>query len=123
MSIERGAAAVHELSLMQTLGERVLAVATEHAADRVVAIRLRIGSLAGVDPEALRFAAEVVLAGTCAEGATLAIEESAAAWWCEPCGADFDTLGNQGACPRCGTPSARLARGKELALVALELLP
>jgi hydrogenase nickel incorporation protein HypA/HybF len=114
---------MHELSLMQTLGDRVLAVAAEQAAERVVTIRLRIGSLAGVDPEALRFAAEVVLAGTCAEGAALAIEESAAAWWCEPCGADFAVLGNQGACPQCGTPSARLARGRELNLIALELIP
>jgi hydrogenase nickel incorporation protein HypA/HybF len=114
---------MHELSLMEGLGERVLAVAAREGAERVVAIRLRIGRLAGVDPEALRFAAEVVLAGSLAEGATLAIEEVEAACWCEPCGASFAAAKGEWECPRCGTLSPRLVRGKELDLVAVDLIP
>jgi hydrogenase nickel incorporation protein HypA/HybF len=114
---------MHELSLMEGLGKRVLAVAAREGAERVLAIRLRIGSLAGVDPEALRFAAEVVLAGTLAEGATLAVEEVEAAWWCDPCGADFGGGDGGGECPRCGNMSTRLARGRELSLVAVDLVP
>lgn len=114
---------MHELSLMHGLGERVLEVAAEQGAERVLSIRLRIGSLAGVDPEALRFAAEVVLAGTCAEGATLAIEEIQATCWCGPCAADFAATDGCCDCPRCGALSTRLLRGKELSLVAIELLP
>ncbi|MFN9628703.1 MAG: hydrogenase maturation nickel metallochaperone HypA [Cyanobacteriota bacterium] len=114
---------MHELSLMQNLGERVLEVASAQGAERVLTIRLRIGSLAGVDPEALRFAAEGVLAGTRAEGATLAIEEIEATCWCAPCAASFAATDGRCDCPRCGTLSRRLLRGKELSLVSLDLIP
>ncbi len=114
---------MHELSLMQTLGERVLNVAAQQGAERVLSIRLRIGSLAGVDPQALRFAAEVVLAGTCAAGAALAIEEIEAACWCDPCAAEFAAAMGCCDCPRCGTLSTRLLRGRDLNLVSVELIP
>jgi hydrogenase nickel incorporation protein HypA/HybF len=114
---------MHELSLMERLGERVLAVASEQGAERVLSIHLRIGSLAGVDPEALRFAAEVVLAGTCAEGASLVIDAIQAACWCGPCGVDFAAIAGCCDCPRCGALSTRLLRGKELSLVSIELVP
>jgi hydrogenase nickel incorporation protein HypA/HybF len=114
---------MHELSVMQALGERVLEVAAEQGAERVLAIRLRIGSLAGVDPDALRFAAGVVLAGTPAEAATLAIEEIPAAYWCDPCGEEFGAPLGSCECPRCATLSGRLLRGRELALAAMEVFP
>ncbi|MFM1800051.1 MAG: Hydrogenase nickel incorporation protein HypA [Cyanobacteriota bacterium] len=114
---------MHELSLMENLGERVLRAAAAEGAETVLAIRLRIGTLAGVDPEALRFAAEVVLADTIAAGATLAIEEVEPACWCEPCGEPFAVPAGWGDCPRCGTLSTRVVRGKELTLVSVELLP
>jgi Zn finger protein HypA/HybF involved in hydrogenase expression len=41
--------------LMEGLAARELAVASEQQAKRVVQIQLRIGSLAGVDPDAMRF--------------------------------------------------------------------
>ncbi|MFN9547921.1 MAG: hydrogenase maturation nickel metallochaperone HypA [Cyanobacteriota bacterium] len=114
---------MHELSLMQFLGERVREVATQQGAERVLVIHLRLGSLAGVDPDALRFAAEVVLAGTCAAGATLSIEEIQASLWCDPCAMEFAATAGCCDCPRCGTLSARLLRGKELSLVSLDLIP
>mgnify|MGYP003337129482 CR=1 FL=1 len=116
-------ARMHELSLMDALGQRVLEVAQQQGAERVLSIQLRIGSLSGVDPEALRFAAEVVLKDTCAAGAALTIEEIPAAGWCEPCAAEFSLGPNSWLCPRCGAPSARLLRGRELILVSLELFP
>jgi hydrogenase nickel incorporation protein HypA/HybF len=114
---------MHELSLMESLGRRVLEVAEQEGAERVVAIRLRIGSLSGVDPEALRFAAVVVLAGTRAAGAPLTIEAIPAAFWCAPCAAEFEAGDGNCLCPRCGTLSRQLLRGRELSLVAVDLLP
>lgn len=115
--------AMHELSLMDGLAARVLAVASEQQAERVVQIQLRIGSLAGVDPAALRFAAEVVFAGTCAAGATLVIEEIAAASWCVACATEFLAPEGRQDCPICGALSSRLLRGRELSLVSVELVP
>ena len=45
---------MHELSLMEAVRTQALAAARGEGATRIAAINLRIGSLAGVDPEALR---------------------------------------------------------------------
>lgn len=115
--------AIHELSLMVALAERVLEVATREGAERVVAIHLRVGILAGVDSLALRTAAEVVLAGTVAQDARLLIEEVPPAWWCAPCRMEFPASEVLGRCPACGQASRKVLRGQELLLHALELDP
>jgi hydrogenase nickel incorporation protein HypA/HybF len=112
---------MHELSLMETVRDLALEQAAAHGAGRITAITLRIGSLAGVEPEALRFAHQVVWAGTPAEGAALLIEEVAATCWCAPCAASFAAEDGLCACPRCGAISRELLRGRELELASLEL--
>jgi hydrogenase nickel incorporation protein HypA/HybF len=114
---------MHELSLMQSLCEQVVGEAQRHQAERVTCIRLRVGALAGVDPQALRFAAEVVLVGTCAQGARLEIEDVPATFWCSSCRKAFETGDGVGLCLACGRISAKLLRGRELILTSLELNP
>ncbi len=114
---------IHELSLMMALGEQVLQVATREGALRVEAIHLRVGSLAGVDHQALRTAAAIVLKGTCAQEARLAIEEVPATWWCVSCVQEFCAGDGLGLCPHCGTPSRELRRGREFTLHAMDVSP
>jgi hydrogenase nickel incorporation protein HypA/HybF len=113
---------MHELSLMETVRELALEQAALHGAERITAITLRIGSLAGVEPEALRFAHAVVWEGTIAEGAELRIEEVAGECWCAVCRALFAAADGVCECPRCGAISRELRRGRELQLASLELL-
>jgi hydrogenase nickel incorporation protein HypA/HybF len=44
----------HELSLLSGLLDRVEAIALEHRAPRVVAVRVRLGALAHISPDHLR---------------------------------------------------------------------
>ena len=112
---------MHELSLMDRVRELVLARAAEHRASRIRGITLRIGALAGVDPEALRFAHEVVMADTIAAGSRLQLELVAALCQCGPCGAPFEAMDGVCVCPECGTISGELLQGRELELASLEL--
>lgn len=112
---------MHELSLMETVRELALEQARVHDARRIDLIRLRIGSLAGVDPEALRFAFEVVMAGSLAMAARLEIEIVPARWFCSPCQRPFDAELGACLCPGCGTVCSRLLQGRELELVALDI--
>ena len=112
---------MHELSLMEAVREQALAQARAHGATRIAAISLRIGSLAGVEPEALRFAHQVVMGGTAAEGAALRIETVPARFACEPCQQPFEAAQGDCFCPRCGACSRRLLQGRELELAALDL--
>ena len=112
---------MHELALMEALRERALEQAERHGGGTIRAITLRVGSLAGVEPAALRFAARVVLRGGLADGARFTIETVPALAWCAPCGELFALEAGLGLCPRCGAASAELRQGRELELASLEL--
>jgi Zn finger protein HypA/HybF involved in hydrogenase expression len=55
---------MHELSLMEELRRQSLAAAAAAGAVSIVAIRLRLGELAGVELDALRFAFPLVMRDT-----------------------------------------------------------
>jgi len=100
----------------------VLRSAGEHHASRVHRIVLRIGALSGVEPEALRFAFDVVTRGTVAEGAELAIEAVPAKAYCATCARDFAIeSGFIFTCPVCHALSGELRQGRELELIRLEM--
>src|SRR5262245_12183363 len=77
--------AMHELAIMDSALTVVSDRGQLAGASRVHMIRLRIGVLSGVVPEALEFAFEALVPGTPAEGAQLAIESVPARFWCATC--------------------------------------
>jgi hydrogenase nickel incorporation protein HypA/HybF len=113
---------MHELSLMEAVRDQALEAALAEGASRITAINLRIGSLAGVEPEALRFAHTVVMAGTIAAGAELRIDTEAAECHCTACNAPFPAPHGCCDCPRCGAISRVLLRGRDLRLLSLEVV-
>ncbi|KEF41985.1 MAG: hydrogenase nickel incorporation protein HypA [Cyanobium sp. CACIAM 14] len=112
---------MHELSLMEAVRDLALEQARRHQARRIEGITLQVGSLAGVEIEALRFAHDVVMADTMAAGSRLEIEAVAAACFCSVCRQSFPVLDGCCDCPVCGALSRELLRGRELQLVSLEL--
>lgn len=112
---------MHELSLMEALRDLALAQAQRFGGGRIVAIHLRLGSLAGVDGEALQLAARVVLQGSAAAGARLQLEWVPARCRCPACGLCFEAQAGVCECPACGAISRELLQGRELELVALDL--
>ena len=69
-------AAVHELSIALSLVDAVCEELPKLGAVRVAAVRLRIGAMSGVAPDALEFAFDVAAGDTPIAGAELAIERS-----------------------------------------------
>ncbi|WP_094555754.1 hydrogenase maturation nickel metallochaperone HypA [Synechococcus sp. 1G10] len=112
---------MHELSLMEAVRDLALEQAGEHHARRISTITLRIGSLAGVEPDALRFAFDVVMAGTLGEGAALVIEDVQAHAFCDVCQQTFPAHDGVCECPDCGAISRDLVQGRELQLASLDL--
>ncbi|MEM1347236.1 MAG: hydrogenase maturation nickel metallochaperone HypA [Myxococcota bacterium] len=73
---------MHELSITQN----IVAIVAEKAAGRPVqAVTLRIGELAGVEVEAVRFCFDVCAKGTSVEGAKLEIEQPPGRGRCTAC--------------------------------------
>ena len=112
---------MHEIGLMTQTLDLAEGLAREQGARAIHRLVLRIGAFSGVDAGALRFAFETAADGTLAAGATLQIEEVAAACWCAACKIEFEPGSPVFACPGCGDVSAGLRRGGELELASLEV--
>lgn len=106
---------------MESALNLALEQARQRGAQRVYVVRLRIGALSGVVPEALRFAFEALTPGTPAEGAELLIEEVPARFWCPNCQREFQAEDLLAECPGCRCPSGQLRAGREMELASLEL--
>jgi hydrogenase nickel incorporation protein HypA/HybF len=112
---------MHEVSLMQSALELALEHAARQGASRIHRITLRVGALAGVVPEALEFAFDVVTRDTLADGAVLEVERVPVVCSCVDCAVEFVPDTEFFNCPRCGRPSADVRSGTELELTRLEV--
>ena len=88
---------MHEFSIMQEVANLAVASAQEAGAEQIHLIRLRVGKLSGVVPEAMMFVHEVAVHGTIAEGSKLEIEEGPIICYCDQCEAEFKmaVMGNK----------------------------
>ena len=115
------ATVMHELSIMDSALNLALDQARVAGASRVHLVRLRIGALSGVVPEALQFAFEALTPGTPAEGSRLVIEDVPARFWCQKCTQEFAADDLLAECPKCHEPSGDLRAGRELELMSLDV--
>ena len=107
---------MHELAITQSVVE---AVTERTGTTPVVAVRLRVGRLAGVVPDAMRFCFELVTAGTPLDGAALEIEQPEAGR-CRTCGAEFELTDLILLCA-CGSADVEVLTGRELAVASVVL--
>jgi hydrogenase nickel incorporation protein HypA/HybF len=112
---------MHEVSIMEEAVRTAVGAAKSAGASRVLALRLRVGTLSGAVPEALRFAFDVVCRDTIAEGASLEMESVPATGWCPACRAEFQCADFINECPRCRNPNGELRRGRELEIASVEI--
>jgi len=112
---------MHELSIMQSALNLAVERAHQAGSHRLYVIRLRIGALSGVVPEALQFAFEALAPGTPAEGAELKIEHVPARFWCAECVREFQSDELLAECPDCHQPSGELRAGREMELASMEI--
>ena len=95
-------------------------VASEAATRRVLRVRLEIGKLSGVVPDAIRFCFDVISRGTVVDGAKLEIVEIEGEGQCRTCGAEvvLETLLSQCSC---GSYDIDRRCGEELRIKEMEL--
>ena len=112
---------MHEMSLC----ERVLQIMEEQARtqgfSRVRRIRLEIGTLSGVELEAMRFGFDVVTRETLADGAVLEIIELPGRAWCLSCCSPVTVDRRYDPCPECGGYQLQVTGGDELRIKDLEV--
>jgi hydrogenase nickel incorporation protein HypA/HybF len=111
---------MHEVSLMTETVRLATEAARDSGATRVTGLKLRIGTLAGVVPEAMQFAWDVVTDETMAKGARLEIEIVPATGWCPACQAEYACADFLNECPGCHATGGELRHGRELEIASVE---
>lgn len=108
---------MHELSIANAIVE---ACAERASGSRVIRVRLEIGRLSGVLPDAVRFSFDVCARDTVVEGAALEIVETTGRAVCRDCDSEVTLVRLVGRCG-CGSANLRVIAGEELKVKEMEL--
>jgi hydrogenase nickel incorporation protein HypA/HybF len=108
---------VHELALVRSVVE---AVRDRVGPRRVRRVRLRVGSLVAVMPDAMRFCFDAATQSTPLEGAVLEIETVRALARCRACGSNFAMDDGLALCT-CGSVDVAVLEGQELSIREVEV--
>ena len=112
---------MHEMGIAISILGTVRAETRRFPNRRILKVGVRIGELAGVDPEAMSFCFEVLVRGTEWEPLSLDIERCPRRYQCRACGLPRAASGGDSACPQCGAQELRFAGGDELDIAYLEV--
>ncbi len=115
---------MHELSIAVQIVESLeeeLAAAQPDAT--VASVKVTIGAMSGVVPEALTFCWDAATDESRLAGSRLEIEFVAASVWCAHCEAERTLTGIAPMlCPVCARPTPDVRSGRELEITSVELL-
>ena len=108
---------MHEMALTLDV---VDVVATRTAGRRVSCVRLDVGELTGVVPDAMRFCFDLACQGTDLDGARLDIRVVPGQISCRDCGATTRCADRILLCP-CGSADVSVVHGEELVVASVEV--
>jgi len=110
---------MHELSLADGIVRLVQEAAQRERFSSVATLHLEAGALAGVEVEALRFALDAIMPGTCLEGAQIEIDQPPGRAWCDACAAEVRIDSRADPCPQCGGFTLKVTAGGSLRVIDL----
>jgi hydrogenase nickel incorporation protein HypA/HybF len=108
---------MHELAITRSVVDTVL---RHTGTQRVTVVRLQVGRLTGVVPEAMEFCFELATEGTPLHGATLQIERPPGRAHCRSCEDDFDLPDLIPLCP-CGSADVEIVNGRQLQVTSVDV--
>jgi hydrogenase nickel incorporation protein HypA/HybF len=112
---------MHEFGIANSVLDAARAEARLRPEMKLTKIAIRVGDLAGVDPDALSFCFEALVKETELESVVLEIERRAQRHRCPQCGREFEVVNYDTTCPECGESLTTFLSGNELELAYLEM--
>ena len=114
---------MHEMGIALQIIEIATASIPPHAGKmRVDKVNLKIGKLAAVVPESLRFCFDVAVKDTPLDGARLVIEERPVVARCKDCDAEWTIHDLVFTCGNCNSGSLEIISGRELDIESIEIV-
>jgi hydrogenase nickel incorporation protein HypA/HybF len=114
---------VHELSIALAIAEAAAEQAEQNAGARITKVYLKLGQLAGVVKSALLASYELAAQLPEIAGSELIIDEIPITAFCTQCNAPRPVKSPQEiCCVQCGSPTPEIMTGRELEVVAVEVI-
>ncbi len=113
---------MHEMGIaMQVMEIAIDSIPEEMGDARVERVNLKVGRLAAVVPDSLRFCFDIITKDTRISGAELNIEEVPVVAKCNDCHEEFTIDGPAFSCTECGGGSIEIISGRELDIASIEI--
>lgn len=112
---------MHELTICDELLRLLDRERRQRGFAKVMRLRLEIGQLSCLDPEALRFAFGIVTRETFLADAELEIERPPGRAKCPDCGAEVAVTSHLDPCPACGGMRLDVSGGDQMRLIEMEV--
>ena len=109
---------MHEMALTRSV---VDLVASRTRGRRVALVRVEVGALVGVVPDAMLFCFDLACEGTGLDGARLEVVETPGELCCATCG-DTSPCPDRILLCRCGSADVTVVRGEELRVLSVDLM-
>ncbi|BCA79366.1 hydrogenase maturation nickel metallochaperone HypA [Desulfuromonas sp. AOP6] len=112
---------MHELGITQSIVDIAQAHALEQGAQKVLQVRVAIGALSGVMPDAVAFCFEACCKNTFLEHSKLLIDHIPGKGHCLQCGKEISMDILTISCPHCGSFTLETLTGNELSIQEMEI--
>jgi hydrogenase nickel incorporation protein HypA/HybF len=112
---------MHEMGIANSVLEAVRTEMGRHPGTYPCKVGVRIGEMAAIDQDALRFCFEAMIQETDLASLELGIETCPLRYRCQVCGRDFVVRDYDSRCPQCASLETAYISGDELELAYLEV--
>jgi len=105
---------MHEMSIVVSIIEIAESEAKKNNAQKITKLELDIGTVSGIELDALNFAFESIKNETMLKYAKIIINNIEAKSKCEECDYEFNTEYVYSLCPKCNSYKTNVIQGKEM---------
>lgn len=112
---------MHEMGIANSVLDAIRAESFRFPEGHIYKVGVRIGALAGVDPDSMSFCFEALVRRTELEPLALEIEYCPRRYQCRCCRHSYAAAREESTCPECGMTDLQFMGGDELELAYLEV--
>jgi len=112
---------MHELSLAQNIIDIVREEMQKNHVNTLSSLRLAVGKMSGVVPEALTLCLKIITQDSDLQGITVNMDIIPLRYACPSCKNEFEIDHFTPDCPTCQSPDITIVSGRELSIVEMEV--
>jgi len=112
---------MHEMSIVESLLSIIEDEMVKNNASKLRSVRVQIGEMSGIVPEALRTCFEILTSKNDMKDAVLKMDIAPLIGYCGKCRTEFNIINYRFSCPDCDNSEIEVISGREMNIVEMEV--